>query len=292
MCKWSLVVCCSASVIALSGASAAAEPWVAPSGPQGAGLGMIHRSHGRAWIDTVGYTDSDGTVLSNIIGAGVQPFGQFGQTEAPASESAVEIEATVPFIMTFGDESSSALGNPFVGGSYLYSGPDLRARVGLGLALPAADPESFDTLFNLIAAFGVRGMQDAWLWVPDALGIATFGRVELDASEAFTFTLDAALAELVPVRDRDEADTIVQAAPGFAVRAGEVFSAGLRAAVVAVPTSDDDDIAQFSVEPFVRANFGPGFVSARFIYNVDEPFGPSFDDNRLWGAGLGGGLAF
>ena len=291
MYKWSLGVCCIASSIALSAASGAAEPWVAPSGPQGAGLGMIDRSHGRAWIDTVGYTDSDGTVLSNIVGVGFQPIGP--AEPAPPNEPVhgVEVEAMLPFGMFFGDESPTALGNPFLSGSYLYTGPDLRARVGLGLAFPVADADSLDEVFALAVAFAVRGMQDAWLWAPDALTIASFGRVEFDASDAFTLTLDAALAELVPVRDRDEADTIVQATPGFAVRAGDVFSAGLRATVVAVPTSDASDVAQFSVEPFVRANFGPGFVSARFIYNIDEPLGPSFDDGA-WGAGLGGGVAF
>lgn len=198
----------------------------------------------------------------------------------------------LPFAMFFGDESPNALGNPFLGGSYLYTSRDVRARVGLGVALPVAEADSLDTVFALALGFAVRSMQDAWLFAPDSLGVVTFGRVEFDASETFTLTLDAALAEVVPVRDRDEAETIIQAAPGFAVSAGEVFSAGLRAGVVAVPTSDADDVAQFSVEPFVRANFGPAFVSARFLYNVDEPLGPSFDDDRAWGAGLGGGVAF
>jgi hypothetical protein len=131
------------------------------------------------------------------------------------------------------------------------------------------------------------------------LGVVGFARVEGDTSDIFVVTLDAALAELLPVRDRaPDTATIVQVAPGFAVRAGAMISLGVRAAVALLLVTDSSSefgfggVAQVSLEPFIRTNLGRGFASVRFIYNVDDEYGPSFDRYGVWGAGLGAGIAF
>ena len=49
---------------------------------------------------------------------------------------------------------------------------------------------------------------------------------------------------------------------------------------------------QFSVVPFVRVSFAPGFVEARWQVNVDEPHGPIFvGANAVWAVALRGGMA-
>ena len=54
----------------------------------------------------------------------------------------------------------------------------------------------------------------------------------------------------------------------------------------------DDEGNQFAFEPYLLATIGSGFFLARFTYNIEEPLGPSFDDERIWGVHVGGGGAF
>jgi hypothetical protein len=47
-----------------------------------------------------------------------------------------------------------------------------------------------------------------------------------------------------------------------------------------------------ALEPYLRYDFGGGFVNARLTVNLDEPLGFAFDEGKVWGLFAGGGGTF
>src|SRR5206468_11351376 len=93
------------------------EPWAAPSGLHGGGLGMSPAQSGRVWTDVAFFTRAESTevrpgftltrrgftLLSPIFGVGVLVTPN------------VEIAGVIPVGTTIADEGGTGIGNPFLG---------------------------------------------------------------------------------------------------------------------------------------------------------------------------------
>ncbi len=138
----------------------------------------------------------------------------------------------------------------------------------------------------------VHAMWDSWLWVPHRIGFVLGSRLDAELPRGLVCAGELGVGVLVPIGDDDgaETDVVVQAAAEGGYRAGPVTS-GLRLTLYAITTADADD-AQFAVEPFVRLFLDPAFLWLSLVMNIDEPFGFSFDDAKVWGLHLGGGARY
>jgi hypothetical protein len=282
-------------LVAYTNLAAAAEPpFAAASGFQGAGLGLGDQT-GRAWLETAFHTQELYTVLGATLGGGYR-----------VTES-LEVEAMLPFtyasmqVIAYGDmytpprlerEGAFAIGNPYLGVSRVHLDGTVRYKAGLGVTLPVAGDDDRQ-LWALEFTRLTSGWQDQHLWAPNTLSIAAPVRVEV--GERVVAGVDATPIVVVPTQDNgggDDADLLLQVAPGIGAYATDALLLGARLPIAWLTTVDTWDAAQIALEPYARVDFGSGFVNGRLTVNLDEPNGFAFEDGRVWGAHLGGGLVF
>ncbi len=192
-----------------------------------------------------------------------------------------------------GDQSAFRVGNPYLGGWYKLMSGQSHLRVGAGIALPLLQisddnfESAIETAVVSLGGLGTMGLWDPWLWLPETFSLVVPARFETLLGDSFKLGADGALAILVPSGDGDS-EVMLQLAGEGAFKFGEL-QAGARLQFVSLVTSDDDD-TQISLVPFVRYDFGSGFVQGRFMFNLDEPLGPAFDDGGIWSLGAGVGF--
>ena len=275
-----------------TGAAAAEPPFAAPSGLQGAGLGMGDQ-RGRVWLETSFHKQERYTIFGTMLGAGYR-----------VSES-LELEAVLPFAYASIDvpqfshvppsyerENALAIGNPYLGLNRVHVDGTLRYKAGLGVTLPIATDEAPDVWAAALTQ-PTYGWQDLHLWSPNTVSIAAPLRVEL--GDPVVVSVDAAPIVVVVTQDNGDhsnTDLLLQVAPGLGVFATDALLLGARLPIAWLATVDTYDAAQVSLEPYARLDLGSGFVNARLTVNLDEPNGFAFDEGKVWGAHLGGGLVF
>lgn len=271
---------CEAALLASS--SARATELAAPSGFQGAGLGMGEQ-RARVWTELAFHTQERMTVFAPTLGAGYRIVPN------------LEVEAILPmaygsFKLFRNDDSGFGVGNPRFGVNWVNLDGSVRYKIGLGITAPLAPDEGAKALAVGFAA-GTFGVQDADLWVNKRISASLPVRIE--AGERVVVSADAAVAALFPTGDsKADTEAYLQAAPGVGVYASDNVLIGVRVPIFWVFTNDSGDNAQVALEPYVRGNIGAGFLNARFTMNLDEPYGFAFDEGRVWGAHVGGGLTF
>jgi hypothetical protein len=217
-----------------------------------------------------------------------------------ASSKSLDLALELPF--KFEDVANNT--EPSVGGRALFSGNPFAAlyhvdrsdqdftRVGVGLALPLSgagfgnDGIAEEGQEDALAQ---RGAWNVWMWFPNALSLVLPARVE-HRSDALVLGADLALAISVG------GGVIVpsgQIALMAAARLGDI-SIGSRVQVMWSPVLEDrHGNVQAALVPFVQAELagGAAFADARFVVNLDSPYGVFGDDPR-WGVLLGGGTRF
>lgn len=290
----SLAVCLGAVGFGLD---AGAEPWGAPSGLHGGGLGMNPDQSVRIWTDVAFFTRGESTttvgpgfvvtqrgmtVLSPIFGVGIELSPQ------------AELEAILPTGFLFTDpENRAGIGNPYVGASFVMQGPNLRIKAGGGIAFPVISSDS-DSAAGPVSGLYPRALQSAWLFAPDSLAIVAPVHIEAPLGTPVLFIGDATPFMLIPVRntDRNENEVFFELAPGFGGYVSDDFILGVRMPLVLQMSGRSTDRAQVSLEPFMRYASDPVFFSLRFTMPLDEPLGFAFDTGKVWGihAGLGAGF--
>lgn len=277
---------------ALAAPSHAAEPreFTAPTGPDGAGFKedgslRLYGEFGFHTQNTRNLGPQSALYLNWLFGAGIH-----------VSEN-VEIEVQLPMAHSamssnFLSTDQAAFGNLGLGANWMTSSKYVLWKVG-GLVTfgPWNDNASFEQSITLQGASGTRGSQDLHLWAPGRVGLLVPARVEL--GRIVRFTADARLGMLLPAAGERDTELTMLLAPGVAVDA-KILMFGLRLPVNLVPTATgvSEDGAQVNLEPYARLNVGPLFASTRFIMNLDEPLGFSFDTGRVWGLHFAGGLSF
>ncbi|MCK6549209.1 hypothetical protein L6R52_25425 [Myxococcota bacterium] len=240
----------------------------------------------------LGIVESSLTVVSPLLSGGFALGDvRFGLEWGFASGS-VSVEGN----QVTDDDSAFEIGNPFVSAMYpVVRGGPVELEVGAGIALPLASAEGSDTGgAALVTSAALRGAQDLWLWADNTMSLVVPARAALDAGP-LEVGADAALGFMIYTGDREgeETDTLLQLGADAKFGIG-LLDLGARVAGVWMLSGDDLNGGDFqmSIEPFAQAALGPVAVRAGFIYNLDEPLGPSFDDNRFWGFRLGAAVGF
>ncbi len=214
---------------------------------------------------------------------------------------AVSLEWGLP-VAKLGGGTRVSVGNPFLAGWYTLPVSELTVQIGAGLAMPLASISEDDALSAMAYqyALAMDGLMDAWLWAPENVGVVVPARVDHVLGSALRLGGEAAIALLIPTGEQSaspgnrlegaEVEVFLQAAAEAAYVVG-IFEAGVRLQAAWLATLGGDDF-QLSVEPFVALDAGPAFARLRFTLNLDEPAGFSFDEQKVWGLHLGGGVVF
>jgi len=256
----------------------------------------IQAEVGRVWGELGFYTNSfepsgDQSAVSFGFGARYRPIEQL-ELDLTLGFAWAQQSLTVPPGIT-SENTELNLANPTVGVSFVSFRQRMRFRVGGALALPVGNDSDYLAMFF---ASAMEGFWDLWLWAPERLGLVAPFRIEGDVSLAVTLFFEAALAAMIDVGDGDR-DTLfdVQLAGGAEFHLSESFVLGLRLQGVYLVNDGigtDDSTFQAALEPYLRVEFGGGFVFARVMMNLDRPLGFAFDEGRFWGLFVGGGGRF
>lgn len=185
-------------------------------------------------------------------------------------------------------ESGVRFGNPYLAVHRRFASGAAYARVGVGVGLPLArvDGNTFLGVLGYSRALAMDGLYDTWRWLPGTLAVTVPFRFEAPLGEQLSLAADGALMGLVGTDERSESTYAANLALEATYRVGDhAFGARLQVAALDV----DGDSTQVSLVPFARIDLGSSFVNLRFLINLDEPAGFSFDQGRVWGlsAGLG-----
>jgi len=282
---------CFALVISLVGAAAAAQPLDPQAAPsQGGELAPPSRM----WFD-VGFYLRDS----------VRGFGQKGYWIAPdvgmelRASDAWSVELVLPmsaggqkYASTYAGAPSTssgavaALGNFTVAASRWLRLGDGTLRVGGLVALPSSMVAD-EGFAQLAGASALRGTWNLWRYAPDTIAGVVHARYQWDR-DRFSLGAEAALGALIGVGDlRSDGAFVMQVAVAPMWRFGE--RAGVGARLQGAYVGDDDGVFQASLVPFVRLAPGRSDLDLWFNFNLDEPYGWSFDKG-VWG--LGARLSF
>lgn len=195
-------------------------------------------------------------------------------------------------------ERTFRFGNPMVSGYYVGRFGNLQLHAGVGMALPAAQlPDgAADRAFANQAyrtAAAARGGWNSFLWVPEALSLAFPLRFESVALKHLLLAADVTMG--IPIFLHGQGAAFVLQTAGEVGYRGKRGAIGARFQLFWWAVDDTpflDDMAQMSLEPFFRIDFGQPFLHGRLTINLDDPFGFSFDEGGVWALHLGGGTEF
>lgn len=180
-------------------------------------------------------------------------------------------------------EVDRGLGNAVLAGAYAIEMDGMRVELQLGLGLPASAARSGDVSVDYLAA-DIRGWWNLWAWWPDA--VSPFGQVHAESiDDHIHFALDLGIGAAVPVTDAAEWEIPAQ----FAFEGGwrdDWGAAGLRLQGVWL---GHGDVFQSALEPFLRVEAGPAYISVRGTLNLDEPLGVAGSGANLWAVHIGVG---
>jgi len=198
------------------------------------------------------------------------------------------------------DASRVVPGSPFVAvplrlSEGLVFAPGVSLPVARGVPSDQTDPAYEITTAAVNGGRGLRGRVDEWLWLADEIGFVLPVHYATWV-DPFVIELDLALALTIVTRsddvDRDD-DFILQAAGRIAWRIVPNLWLGVRLATTFIPTNTADN-AQASITPELRWMFPEAvrgaYLGVRAHFNLDTPYGPSFEAGRIWGMQLVVGL--
>ncbi len=210
----------------------------------------------------------------NLDASALLAFGSFGV--------GAEIGAVVGSISDVTNTTSFKFLNPWLGGYYVVNLEVAKLEVGAGLSLPVltlsdTNPGEGDLL---LSAAGGRGLWNQWMYLPKTTTVVVPARLSLGLLGLVGVAAEGAVAI------SHHADTTIAPSGNDLIYqlAGEAylglgFEPGLRLQWVHIPTgSAGTNDVEISVVPFVRVGFGPVHAEAAFLYNVTNPYGPSFGD--------------
>jgi hypothetical protein len=277
------------AVVCVSSTAWGGERFAAPTGQLGAGIVFSPEQRGRAHAELGFYHHSDPGHLNSfptLLGFGFKVIPE------------LELEAMLPVgFLEYGDGGSSseaavAAGNLHLGVSYLHGDGGLRLKVGAAVEFgPWTNDFETESAIAIVLGHPVGGGQDLGLWAPEVLSFVAPGRIEY--GDEVVFGADFAVGLHIP--DVGDNAVTVQLAPGLGAYVSDSVLLGLRIPFTIIPTSlddENDDAALVALEPYARFNIGKGFLNARFTINLDEPYGFSFEEDKIWGLHVGGGVAF
>lgn len=295
--RWAVVAFVACAVAGAEAPARAQEGFGYGAPVARSGDASLLRNRNRVWADLPFYTGGDSA--TDIIA--FAPAVGARWRAAPAIE--VGLDWGFPFATTkdtaTGDSAGRfSLGNPYLGASWVDTGPTREIRVGAGLALPVAHVPSVDfgsspeevrdaglAFLGYTFALAMWGLWNEWLYAPDTLSLVLPASIDAKVGHALRAGGSAALDVAFPVRDSGgsrSTDVFIQLDGYIGYQASESFGFGARLALVVAPTVDTDDRAQLSLEPYVSADLEHGFIRVGLLMNVDHPWGFAFDESKVW----------
>jgi len=240
------------------------------------------------------------TLVSPLLGLGVPINADAGMIvkwgftiasadSAPAGDNATRFQIGNPYV---GFPLRFAEGLVFAPGLALPVSSQPAAPVEVDGVTPPPDPDAAIANIAVNGSRALRGTIDQWLWLADQLSLV-FPLHWVSWSDPILIEVDLKIAYIIGVQEVDKDDDfILQATSRVAWRIVPRLWLGARFGAVYIPTNTGDN-ASLSLEPDVRYMMSPrGHVEARFLFNLDGPFGPSFTSGRVWGAHVGFGWTF
>ncbi len=261
---------------------------------------------GLATIELVFYRGELDLALADIEGFALSPLLSVRYRVVPALEFDVSwgfSGGRTEIRGAFGGSSDGAFlpGNPWLGAHWVGSpdGAPVSLRVGLGVSFPAMQAPEIALEEHADAALvaatpGMRGLWNAWLWLPDTTGIVVDGAAAMRPHEYFAARISAAVAVLVPVRDDDrDTELALQLGVDLALLPIDELTVGVRFQLVFLTDEiADDDQAQTSLEPFLALDVSPVLLRAGLVINLDDPYGTGFGEGDVWGLRFSGSFRF
>lgn len=182
------------------------------------------------------------------------------------------------------DHDRLAIGNPWLGLAYLSDTSCGLARLSVGLAAPLARGSSGRAAQALLLMRAVHGAWDAYLY-ESALFPLVFGAGTLKEFKFLRLAWDADAVLGLPGGGRDW-ELGLQTAGELMLRFAWHTSLAARASVAYYPTYRGDDLQTALTFAFQHRTTRGTSLGARFVINLDRPFGFSFRDDGVWGLSL------
>ncbi|MBW2463830.1 MAG: hypothetical protein JRH11_19425 [Deltaproteobacteria bacterium] len=194
-----------------------------------------------------------------------------------------------------GEAGSFRMGNPYVGASVGIESRSLTVRGSIGLTLPLTNlyDEGFDDVFAYGYALALHGAWDAHLVLPQTLSVPITGEIQF-RTPILLLGADGGLIPLFSVpKSGDAGDPVVAIQLGAFAAFTPIpeLAAGLRFQVVGFFGNGGEE-GFVALVPFVRGEVGRGFIEGRFYMNLDDPYGFSFDDGKIWSVSVDAGAEF
>ncbi|MEL7368809.1 MAG: hypothetical protein AAFN74_07850 [Myxococcota bacterium] len=252
----------------------------------GADLGIYTKS-----LD-IGGVPTDVTVFTPRFDLDIM-FGSFGiGATVPLVNGSVDVDAVG---LANASGSNFRTGNPLIRALVNLDLPLLDLEASIGATVPLASvPDEGEPLdiaagaFALGAAGAMNGAADIWLFIPDTFSLVAEAKASLDVL-LFEIRGDAAIAAMISTGDNSDTEIPFRLGLEGLISVFPFVSAGVRFQSVFLPASDGDKY-QASIAPLLEASLGPVSAQASFYFNLDDPFGFSFDDDGIWGFYFGAGL--
>ncbi len=189
-----------------------------------------------------------------------------------------------------------AAGNPTVFARWIPPGSqgDFSWGIDLAVAFPVSNPQSTPEQVAVTAAIGSRGAWDLFHWIKGSLSIVPGFFFDWEALENFFLHGEADLGLVWGVaNDTYETVGFLQVALDVRYQLAEAFGLGLRlnGVLMGQDASPTRDTFQLSMAPYLAVYAGALFLRGEFLFNITEPYGTSFSNNRYWGARLVAGFA-
>lgn len=262
------------------GLCAEAAPLISASGLDGAGLGQLPVTQGRAFGE-LGYHSQDQLSITTVdLGAGY------------LLNENLELGVLIPYThMVDYDEPEGELGNLALHGAMVELSESLRFSLALRVALPTAKGQRTLDVTS-VQAYGMMlsNGQHLSLRLPGALSIST--PVHLEAGRSFVGHLDAefSVTEATSSPNRIKGTSVFgMVAPGCGGWLSPGVAIGARLPTMLVLVHDAGPDATFSIEPYSRFALGRhGFFGARFNLQLRA----ELDRDLFWGLMIGGGGVF
>lgn len=186
------------------------------------------------------------------------------------------------------DQEGSFL-NPTIGLHQMIEVGEQPVQIGVAVAPPIAKSGVLARA-GFGAALGARGGWDSWMYSPKLFGLLLPAQTHWWLLEQHLLVLaEVTPFVMIPVKDGPKTRYGAQAATEAIVPLGPL-EVGARLQAV-WSESAEDGYFQAAVGPMATLKAGPLLLHAMLLYNLDEPWGPSFEDGNPWGLRLGLGLA-
>ncbi|MEL6185945.1 MAG: hypothetical protein AAFU79_15075 [Myxococcota bacterium] len=247
----------------------------------------LDHSHAQAELG-VFTTDGDSAFVTTLSGR-------------VAATRLLAFELDIPFVATTGSPGNTVFGN--VGFRALARTRIAKSTVfegGLGVAAGTAEADDFGEIGTYSVATAMTGYRRSREFVPG--GASVYLPVRFESAFRFgLFIRNQAAFDVIFPTDSDRGDPLIQltweGGPGY--RSG-IFEAHLAVGVAGLfPTGSGSSDGQVTLIPRVRVyssskplKTGAFYGQAAFNLNLDEPFGFSFDEGRVWGLFFAAGYTF